>query len=382
MSVFELSQNPFRCGAGFRFIDIVGREHEVAHTESIIRDRSRLFLIGARGFGKTSILHAAQMNMTHKGAIVVYVDAESTPDVEKLIEEIVSSAAAQGLNMKVSTPLNPTANKFKQIERLASMFDALDSQAGRQPEDRPVALIIDEFSSLMARFGVSAEGQIRSVVQTHQNIGYIFSGSNVQLMMDMTGKYSRPFYHGGSIYYLQPVLAAEFAAWIHKQFQKGGFEVDGYAPIERILAIAEEVPYNTQLLAHNCWEMLYGQTKSVLTVAVVETVFMQTIQNLDLSFKKSWSRLTPLQRGTLVAVLRGNGVRQTPTEIARAINSPASSVRSALRALYNRLILWDDCRNSGVRVRFEDPFFAHWVRITNPNVECKGYFSATGGHRK
>jgi hypothetical protein len=31
-----------------------------------------------------------------------------------------------------------------------------------------------------------------------------------------------------------------------------------------------------------------------------------------------------------------------PAETARSINSPASSVRYALRALYNRTILWDD----------------------------------------
>lgn len=63
----------------------------------------------------------------------------------------------------------------------------LDRASGTQPEGRPVALIIDEFSALMAYSGITAEGQIRAAVQTHQNLGYIFSGSNVQLMMDMTG---------------------------------------------------------------------------------------------------------------------------------------------------------------------------------------------------
>ncbi len=61
--------------------------------------------------------------------------------------------------------------------------------------------------------------------------------------------------------------------------------------------------------------------------------------------------------------------RLKPAEIARSIHSPASSVRSALRALYDRLILWDDWRISGVRVRCEDPFFAHWVRT--PAVKRK-----------
>jgi hypothetical protein len=49
-----------------------------------------------------------------------------------------------------------------------------------------------------------------------------------------------------------------------------------------------------------------------------------------------------LQQKTLIEVLHGNGQRMRPAEIACSINSPASSVRSTLRALYSRNILWDD----------------------------------------
>jgi hypothetical protein len=52
-----------------------------------------------------------------------------------------------------------------------------------------------------------------------------------------------------------------------------------------------------------------------------------------------------------------------PTNWA-ASNSPASSVRSAQRALYNRNILWDDWSVGKVRVRFKDPFLAQWISMT------------------
>ena len=72
----------------------------------------------------------------------------------------------------------------------------------------------------------------------------------------------------------------------------------------------------------------------------------------------------PLQQKTLIAVLHGKGQRIRPAETARSVNSPASSRRYALPALYNRNILWDDWNHGKCRVRMEDPFFAHWIKVT------------------
>lgn len=77
----ELKRNPFRYGADFGPDDIVGRSDEIAHVESVIRDSQKLFFAGPRGFGKTSILRAAQANLSRSGAIVLYVNAETSPDV-------------------------------------------------------------------------------------------------------------------------------------------------------------------------------------------------------------------------------------------------------------------------------------------------------------
>jgi energy-coupling factor transporter ATP-binding protein EcfA2 len=388
-STMKCNRNPFRYGADFGPDDIVDRKDEIAHVERVIRDGMRLFLTGPRGFGKTSLLRAAQASMSRKGAMVLYVNAETTPDVGKLIGEIVAGAAAQlhddaevgilraggffahlrptlslsadGQEISVSIGIDLSGGKYRQMQVLAGTLDSLDGLARTLPESRPVALIIDEFSALMARFGVTGEAQIRSVVQSHQNVGYIFAGSNVGLMMDMTSKYRRPFYHGGDNLYLRPVPTADFTAWLHKQFTESEFEVSGSDPVLRILSLAEDVPYNVQMLAYNCWDELHSGSRSKLTVALIESVFEQTVQSLDPSFKESWNRLTPLQQKTLIAVLHGKGQRMKPAEIARTIDSPASSVRSALRALYNRNILWDDWNHLKVRVRMHDPFFAHWI---------------------
>jgi len=40
-----------------------------------------------------------------------------------------------------------------------------------------------------------------------------------------------------------------------------------------------------------------------------------------------------------------------------------------LRSLYNRNILWDDANLAKVRLRMEDPFFAHWIRLRAMNAK-------------
>jgi energy-coupling factor transporter ATP-binding protein EcfA2 len=236
--------NPFRYAADFDLDDIVGRTEEIVQAERAIRDGQRLFLSGPRGYGKTTILRAAQANMAREGAIVLYLNAKTTPDVGKLIREIVVGVADQvfkgeedGIekackffchlkmtpnvspfesNMSVCVEIDATAGMNRQMEVLADTLNSLNRLANTLPESQPFTLIIDEFSTLMKRFGVTAEAQIRSVVQRHQNVGYIFAGSNVGLMMEMTMKHSRPFYRGGDNLYLRPVPAADFMAWLHK----------------------------------------------------------------------------------------------------------------------------------------------------------------------
>jgi energy-coupling factor transporter ATP-binding protein EcfA2 len=91
----DLKRNPFRYGADFDPNDVVGRKDEITRAARAIRDGQRLFLIGPRGYGKTSILLAAQAKLSQEGAIVLYVNAEASPDVGTLVGEIVAGAAAQ-----------------------------------------------------------------------------------------------------------------------------------------------------------------------------------------------------------------------------------------------------------------------------------------------
>ena len=138
-------------------------------------------------------------------------------------------------------------------------------------------------------------------------------------------------------------------------------------PIKLILALAEEVPYNVQMLAHNCWEELRSQRRTKpakLTANLVQAILLRTVNGLDPLFTQTWNRLTAVQQKTLIAVIRNGGVGMSSTETAKSIRLSVSSVQSALRGLHDQSILRDDPAGGSVRMRFDDPFFAEWIRIT------------------
>jgi hypothetical protein len=50
-------------------------------------------------------------------------------------------------------------------------------------------------------------------------------------------------------------------------------------------------------------------------------------------------------------------------KIVRSLGKGPSTVRRSLGALINRNILREEESGNGIRMRFEDPFFAQWIRL-------------------
>src|SRR2546422_11562462 len=71
----------------------VGREEEIAEVARTIRQGGKLFLVGPRRFGKTSVLKAAEDRLLSEGAAVLRCDAESYPSLDLLVAKLISLAA-------------------------------------------------------------------------------------------------------------------------------------------------------------------------------------------------------------------------------------------------------------------------------------------------
>ena len=390
----DSKNNPFRFGGDLGAAELVDRVEETALVESTIRNGEKLFLIGPRRFGKTSILRSADERLTGAGAVVLRLDAEAYPTLDMLVARIVTAAATRlkgkvdlgieqigrffsklkpeityggaGQDLTVRIGVDSAAAENRPVKLFVDALDGLEALALSQPDSRPVGLIVDEFQAVVARGGIEAEAQIRSAIQKHRRVGYVFAGSQTRIMTDMTMRHERPLYRLGTNRFLGPLPTDEFSAHLLKGFRQSGFAVPTGQPIQSILDLAEEVPFNVQMLAHNCWEELRskrGAKQPKLTEQLVESALRRTVNGLDPWYTETWTRLTVVQQKTLLAVIQREGTGMSSSEAARSLGLAVSSLQSAIRGLQDQNVLRDDPVAGRIRLRFVDPFFPHWIRM-------------------
>ncbi|MDT0631396.1 AAA family ATPase [Rubrivirga litoralis] len=377
--------NPFEFGRELSDTEIVDRTDEVDLVVRALRGRERLFLIGPRRFGKTSILRAATERAEAAGAIVLRYNAEAYPSLTALAERIVADAAkrltgpVQKAGKKIQEAFgtlrpqltySPLADTFSAsltaaasasepalIADALSGLDALAATAGK-----PVAVVIDEFQRVVEDGGIKAEGEVRAAVQAHDHLGYVFAGSKTRMLAEMTGDESRPFYRLGARLFVGPVPRDDFRPALANGFRDAGLTISDEA-VEAILDLAEDVPYNVQRLAHESWAEALAEGELVAPERVQATLD-RLVSRDDPFYTQTWNGLSRTQKQALLAVAREGGTGLYAGDLLRAYNlASPSTMQTAIGALVKAGVAREEEHQGGIRVRLEDPFFAAWLRL-------------------
>lgn len=387
-------KNPFEFGRELGVDELVDRDVEMAEVIRTIRNGNKLFLVGPRRYGKTSILKAAEDRLRASGAVVLRYDAEGYPSLDLLVGSLIADAAKQlkgsverageqirqffahlrpelNFNLSESTwsakvGLSAGNEREGNVALLVEALNGVEELAKAQPKTRAVGLVIDEFQRIVETGGVAAEAQIRSAIQRHKRTGYVFAGSKTKLLSSMTMDASRPFYRLGSVRFVGAIPRADFEAFLRKQFIESGFKIAEPNSVALIVDLAEEVPYNVQMLAHACWEHLRDNGKNgavELAEAVVRHALERLVRQYDPFYTQLWTAATSIQQKTLLAVIAEGGVNLQSMKVVRVLGKGPSTVQRSLHALMDRGVLREDEKDGQVRMRFEDPFFGHWIRM-------------------
>jgi AAA+ ATPase superfamily predicted ATPase len=378
------SPNPFEYARELGVGELVDRDDEVGSVVSTIRNHGKLFLIGPRRYGKTSILRAASEKAARGGMLVLRYNVEAWPSLGEMLQRIVTDAAqllastnakTRGKLRDIFARLEPrftfdlegkvsaaigvkSGTEAGNVPLIVDAFNGIEALAARSKQ--AVGLILDEFQKIIELGGESAEGQIRAAAQQHRHLGYVFAGSKTRMLTEMTTSPSRPFYRLGERIFLGPVPGEQFLAFINRAFKKTGILVEPRAS-EAILALAEEVPYNVQRLAHASWEYLAKSSRPILTDTDVKAALELILRRDDPFYTQLWNPLSPQQKKALIAVIRMGGVNLLSKASLDLSGLPNSTMQQATKALKDKEILRDEEKLGQKTTRFEDPFFAAWI---------------------
>ena len=269
--------NPFEYGGVVAEDAFCNRTAELADLGQAARNGDRLFVYAERRMGKTSLVRRLLQTLDAQAFLPVYIDLWPTDGVEAFIAT-TAKAFAQAAATRAEKLLETSKELFSRLqpfaharrgemgtpslqfsgrlgERRQPALDEVLAAAPRVAEKRSrrVVVVFDEFQQLLAYEDDHVERALRSAVQHHEGVAYLFLGSRKHLIERMFSDQRRPLYRSAGHYPLAPIEAAHWVPFITERFRRAEKGITE-AQVEALCALSEGHPFYTQHLAHALWE--------------------------------------------------------------------------------------------------------------------------------
>ncbi len=372
-------ENPFRYGGIVRGEYFADRQDELAELVREMKNLNRLFLISPRRFGKTCLLFNLMDQLTSLGYATVYLDINAYPDIRSLASawtQVTSKALESNIDKLVkifsgfqrlrpkvsvgqdgslSTGLEVAVDEKNAISALLEGMSQAD-QLARQKK-RKLIVFVDEFSDIQKYNGHTLEKALRSEIQMHEHIGYIFSGSEQSIMLSMIRDQSRAFYKLGRIMELGPIKRAGYVGFIQDWFKRSDFSCDKTI-LGSVFDLGEDIPYNIQRLCHNMWEK--AQEGHQITPSLVSRLPFTIARQDSPHYEMLWQGISPLQKNLLAAISKTPQMKPLSKafQLTHGIG-PSSSIKASLDSLCKKGVLH---RGFDGSYRYTDIFMSCWIQ--------------------
>lgn len=371
--------NPFEYGGVVAENAFCNRAKEKADLARAIRNHEKLFVFSERRFGKTSLVQTVLAGLSKKSAICAYVDLWPT-DNEATFVTAVAKAITQSMSSSVGKLLETGKSLFSNlapsvtideegkpavtfgISKHTRLVPALDEVLETPAKiaaktDRKVAIVFDEFQQVLEYGSDRVEKKLRSVIQNHRDVAYLFLGSRKHLIQKMFMDRSRPLYRAGGHYPLGPIAAEHWIPFIRERFVGAGKKISARL-IDSICDQTQGHPFYTQHLCHALWELC--EPGAAVSEALVKDALRLLLQRESYAYSTLWESRAMNQR----KFLKGLASEVTPVkpfagEFVRrsGLGSPSNAQR-AVDALLDRDVI--DRENGSFLIT--DRFFRLWVQ--------------------
>jgi len=270
--------------------DFIGREEELKDIERLLKMGQSVILTAPRKYGKTSLLMEILNRLKKEKYLVALVDLFGVLTKKELAEKIVDVVLSNkkikhGIKilkenlikaMKI-IELKESIQDYDFILRFAdnrSDENALLDSALEFPQEfakkanRHLILAFDEFGDLFKLNGEALLKKMRSMFQLHQDVTYIFSGSQESLMEELFSKKKSAFFRFGRIFHLTELSKQSFKSYILGKFRQQGIKIDSVI-VDAILSKTNAHPYYTQLVCQLCYLNVKGEREEILMKDVI-----------------------------------------------------------------------------------------------------------------
>jgi uncharacterized protein len=368
-------KNPFKYGESVSGEHFTNRRKEIADIKSAIRSAQNIFIYSFRRLGKTSLIKTVLQSLAGERSIIpVYVDLQRAPSVGQFVE-IYSAAIGQAFiargeklkkigalfkmiipsfeltetgGWKISFDFSKTTRGTeKALEEVYELPQKIAVERGKR-----VVVVFDEFQEISQYDGSAFEKKLRSFIQHHNEVCYIFMGSKTQIILEMFQDPRRAFYNSADIYPLPLIPGKDLVDFIIERFASTGKRI-ARATAGEIVSLSRRSPYHIQMLSAHIWTVSGNKVKKENIRTGLDAIMLS--QN-ELFF--SWYDSSSLhQRAVLGALAQTRKIFSRDVILTHNLGS-SSTVQASLKALTRTNLV---TREDGKYWIF-DPFFEIWLQ--------------------
>jgi AAA+ ATPase superfamily predicted ATPase len=346
--------NPFKFGTVVENSFFTDRQNELQYIKSVLNSENHLILISPRRFGKTSLVVKALRESNRKHIMLNLQSVVSTEDfAARLLKEIfkiykfekvkhfiknfriVPTISLNPMTDGVDVSIMPMVDNRVLIEDVFALLQAIASE-----EDRLI-VVLDEFQEIKS-IDKNLDRLLRSIMQLHKNINYLFLGSQESMMREIFEKKKSPFFHFGQLLHLDKIPYDDFKLYL---LERLSFVDNADEICNEILAFTKCHPYYTQQLASQVWEIgRKGEMDNIVNEAIA-----RLLEFHDLNFERIWLNFNNTDKRILMWLANNN----KPYALMGIAQSTISS--SLKRMLKDGYVI------KTAEYEVEDPFFRNWI---------------------
>lgn len=330
-------KNPFKFSKLVTNKAFCNREEEQELLLDLINNSENILLYSHRKTGKSSLIHKVFNRLIDEKTIkTIYIDLYGTLSEQDFIDAVFTGLPAISISSKPSEKKN----------LLAKAMQTLESYSIKNR----LVVAFDEFQEISGYAEKGFEKRLRSFIQLHSRISYIFSGSQQHLLTQMFSSATRAFYNSAHSFPLEKINMSHFVSWAQNLFAEKKVSLPREI-IEIIVKKCRYQPFYIQQFLYKLWKVRLIDMKKVNHI---EKKIIQSHRN---EYINIFDNLTLNQKKALKLIAKTDGESLYQSETLNSVGFKSGSLLNrAIKSLIDKEII---IKNK--KYRIHDVMFKKWL---------------------
>jgi len=360
-------ENPFKFSRLVTNKAFCNRKEEQNVLLDLINNSENILLYSHRKTGKSSLIYKVFNRLINEKSNIktIYIDLYGTLSEQDFVDAIFTGLtqiepshkkilkAIPGLKMissidpvtglpAISISSEPSVKK----NLLVKAMQTLESYSVKNQ----IAVAFDEFQEISGYAEEGFEKRLRSFIQLHSKISYIFSGSQQHILTQMFSSAKRAFYNSAHSFPLKKIGMPHFVSWAQNLFIEKKVDLPNEI-IENIVKRCSYQPLYIQQFLYRLWKA------KLISIKKVDDIEKEIIQSHRNEYISIFSNLTTNQKKALKLIAKTDGESMYQTETLSNMGFKSGSLPSrATKSLLDKEII---VKNGQYRIH--DVMFKKWL---------------------